>query len=101
MSATDSSSELRLTKISSLLCTDSNFYLVVLLRCCMPVKVCRNEEHQQGNFHSHLLFNPLRHNIPTGAKHLYLGDFSPENLPNLESTIKEKYSDVKVSLASR
>lgn len=33
----------------------------------------------------------------TGAEHLYLIDFSPDNLPNLKSTIENLYSDVKVS----
>jgi len=32
-----------------------------------------------------------------GARHLYLLDFSPENLPNLKSTIEKSYSDVKVT----
>ncbi|THV02366.1 NAD(P)-binding protein [Dendrothele bispora CBS 962.96] len=32
-----------------------------------------------------------------GAAHLYLSDLDPTNLPNLESTIKEKYPDVKVT----
>ncbi|KAH7888411.1 NAD(P)-binding protein [Phlebopus sp. FC_14] len=32
-----------------------------------------------------------------GAHHLYLMDFSPENLPNLESTIRDSYPDVKVT----
>lgn len=32
----------------------------------------------------------------SGAKHLYLLDFSPENLPNLKSTIETTYPDVKV-----
>jgi len=31
-----------------------------------------------------------------GAVHLYLIDFSPENLPNLKSTIERSYPDVKV-----
>lgn len=33
-----------------------------------------------------------------GAKHLYLLDFSPENLPNLKSTIEKAYPDVKVTV---
>jgi NAD(P)-dependent dehydrogenase (short-subunit alcohol dehydrogenase family) len=32
-----------------------------------------------------------------GAQHLYLLDFSPENLPDLKSTIRESYPDVKVT----
>jgi NAD(P)-dependent dehydrogenase (short-subunit alcohol dehydrogenase family) len=32
-----------------------------------------------------------------GAQHLYLIDFSPENLPNLKSTIEKSYPDVKVT----
>ncbi|KII92970.1 hypothetical protein PLICRDRAFT_37783 [Plicaturopsis crispa FD-325 SS-3] len=32
-----------------------------------------------------------------GAQHLYLLDFSPENLPNLKSTIEQTYPDVKVT----
>jgi hypothetical protein len=32
-----------------------------------------------------------------GAKHLYLLDFSPDNLPNLKSTIEKSYPDVKVT----
>ncbi|KAL0956478.1 hypothetical protein HGRIS_002624 [Hohenbuehelia grisea] len=32
-----------------------------------------------------------------GAKHLYLLDYSPENLPELKSTIEDKYPDVKVT----
>ncbi|KAF9481512.1 NAD(P)-binding protein [Pholiota conissans] len=32
-----------------------------------------------------------------GAKHLYLLDFDPTNLPNLKSTIETKYPDVKVT----
>ena len=33
-----------------------------------------------------------------GAAHLYLIDFDPTNLPNLKSTMEEKYPDVKVWL---
>lgn len=33
-----------------------------------------------------------------GARHLYLLDFSAENLPELESTIRGLYSDVKVTV---
>ncbi|KAF8236497.1 NAD(P)-binding protein [Tricholoma matsutake] len=33
-----------------------------------------------------------------GAKHLYLIDYSPENLPNLKSTIETTYQDVKVTV---
>jgi NAD(P)-dependent dehydrogenase (short-subunit alcohol dehydrogenase family) len=33
-----------------------------------------------------------------GAQHLYLLDFSGENLPNLKSTIEEQYPDVKVTV---
>ncbi|KAI0062914.1 sex determination protein tasselseed-2 [Artomyces pyxidatus] len=33
-----------------------------------------------------------------GAKHLYLLDFSDENLPNLKSTIEQKYPDVKATV---
>jgi len=33
-----------------------------------------------------------------GARHLYLLDFSPENLPDLKSTIGKSYSDVKVGV---
>ncbi|KAF8322722.1 NAD(P)-binding protein [Clavulina sp. PMI_390] len=32
-----------------------------------------------------------------GAKHLYLGDLAGDNLPNLKSTINEKFPDVKVT----
>lgn len=32
----------------------------------------------------------------SGAKHLYLIDFDPTNLPNLKSTIENTYPDVKV-----
>lgn len=32
-----------------------------------------------------------------GAKHLYLLDYDPANLPNLKATIEEKYPDVKVT----
>jgi NAD(P)-dependent dehydrogenase (short-subunit alcohol dehydrogenase family) len=32
-----------------------------------------------------------------GAKHLYLIDFDPTNLPNLKSTIETRYPDVKVT----
>lgn len=32
-----------------------------------------------------------------GAKHLYLLDFSPDNLPNLKSTIEKSYPDVTVT----
>jgi len=32
-----------------------------------------------------------------GARHLYLLDFSPDNLPNLKSTIEKSYPDVKVT----
>lgn len=32
-----------------------------------------------------------------GAKHLYLIDFDPTNLPNLQSTIEKLYPDVKVT----
>ncbi|KAG9316311.1 NAD(P)-binding protein [Chiua virens] len=32
-----------------------------------------------------------------GARHLYLMDFSPENLPDLKSTIESTYPDVKVT----
>ncbi|KAK0470008.1 uncharacterized protein EV420DRAFT_1662801 [Desarmillaria tabescens] len=32
-----------------------------------------------------------------GAKHLYLIDFDPTNLPNLKETIENKYPDVKVT----
>ncbi|KAF8967868.1 hypothetical protein BDZ97DRAFT_1801656 [Flammula alnicola] len=32
-----------------------------------------------------------------GAKHLYLLDFDPTNLPDLKSTIEKKYPDVKVT----
>jgi len=32
-----------------------------------------------------------------GALHLYLIDFDPTNLPNLKSTIEERYPDVKVT----
>jgi len=32
-----------------------------------------------------------------GAKHLYLLDFDPTNLPDLKSTIENKYPDVKVT----
>ena len=32
----------------------------------------------------------------SGAKHLYLIDFDPTNLPNLKSTIETRYPDVKV-----
>jgi hypothetical protein len=35
-------------------------------------------------------------NIPVGAQHLYLMDLSGENLPNLKSTIEERYPDVTV-----
>ena len=39
----------------------------------------------------------LRSFLPNaGATHLYLLDFSPENLPELESTIGSSYPDVKV-----
>ena len=31
-----------------------------------------------------------------GAKHLYLLDFDPTNLPDLKATIESKYPDVKV-----
>ena len=31
-----------------------------------------------------------------GARHLYLLDFDPTNLPDLKSTIQQKYPDVKV-----
>jgi len=34
-----------------------------------------------------------------GAKHLYLLDFSPDNLPNLKLTIEKSYPDVKVTTA--
>ncbi|KAI0958846.1 hypothetical protein AcV7_004547 [Taiwanofungus camphoratus] len=33
-----------------------------------------------------------------GAQHLYLIDFDPTNLPELKSTIEEKYPDVKVTV---
>jgi NAD(P)-dependent dehydrogenase (short-subunit alcohol dehydrogenase family) len=33
-----------------------------------------------------------------GAQHLYLLDFSGENLPNLKSTIEEQYPDVKATV---
>ncbi|KAI0266826.1 sex determination protein tasselseed-2 [Gloeopeniophorella convolvens] len=33
-----------------------------------------------------------------GAEHLYLVDFSGENLPNLKSTIEERYPDVKATV---
>lgn len=33
-----------------------------------------------------------------GAKHLYLLDFVPDNLPELKETIQRKYPDVKVRL---
>ncbi|KAJ8696728.1 hypothetical protein PTI98_006574 [Pleurotus ostreatus] len=32
-----------------------------------------------------------------GAKHLYLLDYDPQNLPNLKSTIEKSYPDVKVT----
>ncbi|KIJ67644.1 hypothetical protein HYDPIDRAFT_149447 [Hydnomerulius pinastri MD-312] len=32
-----------------------------------------------------------------GAQHIYLMDFSPENLPDLQSTIRQSYPDVKVT----
>jgi NAD(P)-dependent dehydrogenase (short-subunit alcohol dehydrogenase family) len=35
-----------------------------------------------------------------GAKHLYLLDFVPENLPNLKSTIEKQYPDVKACLTT-
>ena len=35
-------------------------------------------------------------NTPIGARHLYLMDLSGENLPNLKSTIEERYPDVTV-----
>lgn len=35
-------------------------------------------------------------NIPVGAQQLYLMDLSGENLPNLKSTIEERYPDVTV-----
>lgn len=41
----------------------------------------------------------LMHILYSGAEHLYLLDFSPENLPNLKSTIEKSYPDVKVSSA--
>jgi hypothetical protein len=31
-----------------------------------------------------------------GAKHLYLLDYDPTNLPNLRETIEQRYPDVKV-----
>ena len=31
-----------------------------------------------------------------GAKHLYLLDYDPANLPNLKATIEQRYPDVKV-----
>lgn len=31
-----------------------------------------------------------------GAKHLYLIDFDPTNLPNLKESIQKKYPDVQV-----
>lgn len=34
--------------------------------------------------------------VCVGARHLYLLDFSPENLPDLKSTIERSYPDVKV-----
>jgi hypothetical protein len=33
---------------------------------------------------------------PQGARHLYMMDLSGENLPNLKSTIEERYPDVTV-----
>ncbi|KAH9176331.1 sex determination protein tasselseed-2 [Lactarius sanguifluus] len=33
-----------------------------------------------------------------GARHLYLLDFAGDNLPNLKSTIEERYPDVKVTV---
>lgn len=36
--------------------------------------------------------------ISVGAQHLYLIDFSRENLPNLKSTIEERYPDVTVRM---
>ena len=36
--------------------------------------------------------------ISVGAQHLYLIDFSGENLPNLKSTIEEHYPDVTVRM---
>lgn len=35
------------------------------------------------------------HELP-GAKHLYLIDFDPRNLPDLKRTIQDTYPDVKV-----
>jgi hypothetical protein len=35
-------------------------------------------------------------NLLAGAQHLYLMDYYGENLPNLKSTIEERYPDVKV-----
>lgn len=32
----------------------------------------------------------------SGAKHLYLLDFVPDNLPGLKETIQKKYADVEV-----
>jgi len=34
----------------------------------------------------------------SGAKHLYLLDFDPTNLPDLKSTIEKKYPDVKAGI---
>ncbi len=34
--------------------------------------------------------------VPPGARHLYLADFDPTNLPDLKSTIEKTYPDVKV-----
>jgi hypothetical protein len=39
----------------------------------------------------------LNNEIIPGARHLYLLDFSPENLPDLKFTIAKSYPDVKVS----
>lgn len=40
----------------------------------------------------------LRFSTFSGAKHLYLLDFDPTNLPELKSTIEKKYPDVKVGI---
>jgi NAD(P)-dependent dehydrogenase (short-subunit alcohol dehydrogenase family) len=35
-----------------------------------------------------------------GATHLYLSDFDPTNLPDLEESLRKRYPDVKVTTAA-
>lgn len=63
---------------------------VGLVHLHLRTKVCIQQRATQLTFNDDDL----------GAKHLYLLDYDPTNLPELKSTIEKKYPDVKVHLSN-